>query len=145
MKTLVLLTLFFIGNTLFAQTNEQSKHQIRFVLDQQVAGWNSGNIDSFMTGYEQFDSLRFASGGTITYGWKNMLLRYKKSYPTKEKMGTLTFGEITIDLISSDAALAFGKWTLKRSTDAPWGLFTVLFKYKNGEWRIIHDHTSSGN
>ncbi len=145
MKTILLIIIFFVVNTLHTQNNEQSKQQIRLVMDQQIAGWNSGNVDSFMIGYAKFDSLRFASGSTVTYGWKNMLERYKKSYPTKEKMGILTFGNISIDLISPDAAIAFGKWDLKRSHDEPWGLFTLLFRHKNGEWRIVHDHTSSGN
>ena len=98
-----------------------------------------------MQGYAQSDSLRFASGGTVTYGWNSMLERYKKSYPTKEKMGLLTFADITVDIISNDAAIVFGKWSLKREKDEPWGLFTLLFKNKSGVWRIVHDHTSSGN
>lgn len=145
MKTILLIIIFFVVNTLHTQNNEQSKQQIRLVMDQQIAGWNSGNVDSFMIGYAKFDSLRFASGSTVTYGWKNMLERYKKSYPTKEKMGILTFGNISIDLISPDAAIAFGTCDLKRSHTEPWGLFTLLFRHKNGEWRIVHDHTSSGN
>jgi ketosteroid isomerase-like protein len=145
MKTFVLIISLFVGNAVFAQSSEQSKHQIRLVMDRQITGWNSGNIDSFMNGYAQFDSLRFASGGTVTYGWKEMLQRYKNSYPTNDKMGILTFSEISIDLISFDAAVVFGKWRLKRNNDSPWGLFTLLFRHNNGEWRIVHDHTSSGN
>ncbi|HAP36182.1 MAG TPA: DUF4440 domain-containing protein [Bacteroidetes bacterium] len=145
MKTFVLIISLFVGNAVNAQSSEQSKQQIRHVMDRQIAGWNSGNIESFMSGYAQFDSLRFASGGTVTYGWKEMLQRYKKSYPTNDKMGILTFSEISIDLISFDAAVVFGTWRLKRSNDSPWGLFTLLFRHNNGEWRIVHDHTSSGN
>ncbi|MDP1676368.1 MAG: nuclear transport factor 2 family protein [Bacteroidota bacterium] len=145
MKTIALVISLFLVNASLAQNTEQRKKQIQLVIDRQVAGWNSGNIDSFMTGYVQFDSLRFASGGSVTYGWKNMLERYKKNYPSKEKMGVLTFSQISIDLISSDAAMVFGKWSLKRSNDEPWGLFTLLFRNTSGEWRIVHDHTSSGN
>lgn len=145
MKTFALSILLFVGNVVYAQSSEQSTQQIRFVMDRQIAGWNSGNIDSFMIGYAQFDSLRFASGGTVTYGWKEMLQRYKNSYPTNDKMGILTFSEVSINLISFDAAVVFGKWRLKRSNDSPWGLFTLLFRHNNGEWRIVHDHTSSGN
>jgi ketosteroid isomerase-like protein len=145
MKITLVVILFVVVNALHAQNSEQSKQQIRLIMNKQIDGWNSGNIDSFMLGYAQFDSLRFASGGTVTYGWKNMLERYKKSYPTKEKMGVLTFSEISIDIISSNAAVAFGKWSLKRTHGESWGLFTLLFKYRNDEWRIVHDHTSSGN
>jgi len=98
-----------------------------------------------MQGYAKSDSLRFASGGNVTYGWNTMLARYKKSYSTKETMGTLTFTDITIDLLSDRAAIVFGTWKLKRENDTPWGLFTLICKNIKGEWHIVHDHTSSGN
>jgi len=125
--------------------SNSEEQKILALLHHQVHGWNSGSIESFMQGYAKIDSLRFASGGTVTYGWNTMLARYKKSYPTKEKMGTLEFTDITIDLISEHAAIVFGTWKLKREKDTPWGLFTLLCKNINGEWRIVHDHTSSGN
>ncbi len=139
------ITTIVLCSSMQAQSVDQIKQTIRTVMDQQIAGWNSGDIQSFMQGYMKFDSLRFASGGNVTYGWNNMLQRYKKNYSTKEKMGQLTFGNITINVLSADAAMVFGKWSLKRDKDEPWGLFTLLFRNKNGEWRIIHDHTSSGN
>lgn len=149
MKPLVLISLLCaVTISVFAQTsheNTEVQQQIMSVLNHQIEGWNEGNIDSFMKGYAASDSLRFASGGTVTYGWSNMLERYKKSYPSKETMGVLTFSNITVDIVSDDAALVFGKWTLKREKDEPWGLFTLLFKNKSGVWRIVHDHTSSGN
>jgi len=115
------------------------------IMDEQVRGWNNGSIDAFMKGYAQANSLRFASGGTVTYGWKTMLERYKKSYSTKERMGILQFSDISVTIISGDAALAFGTWTLQREQDKPRGLFTLLFRKNNGTWHIVHDHTSSGN
>jgi ketosteroid isomerase-like protein len=96
-----------------------------------------------MFGYLKSDSLRFASGGNVSYGWQTTLERYAKGYPDKEAMGKLTFSKIDIKIISEDAALVFGKWELERESDSPWGLFTLLFKYTETGWRIVHDHTSS--
>ncbi len=144
MKTILLL--FALLSSAAAQSltdNARTKEQILSVLRQQVDGWNNGDIESFMQGYEKSDSLRFASGGTVTYGWKNMLDRYKKTYSTKEQMGVLTFTTVTVDIVSKDAAAVFGTWRLKREKDELWGLFTLLFK--NSVWQIVHDHTSSGN
>lgn len=119
--------------------------QILAVVEKQLSGWNDGNIESFMQGYQPSDSLRFASGGEVTYGWKNMLERYHRKYSTKNQMGHLTFTGITVDVLSGNAALVFGEWRLTRETDQPWGLFTLLFKNDSGAWRIVHDHTSSGH
>ena len=98
-----------------------------------------------MQGYSKDDSLRFASGGSVSYGWQTTLDRYKKGYPDQTVMGKLTFSNIDINIISHDAALVFGKWELTRKNDTPHGLFSLLFRNTDEGWRIIHDHTSSAN
>ncbi len=119
------------------------KSSIKKVLSDQVNSWNNGNIDDYMQGYWKSDSLRFASGGNVTFGWESTLDRYKKGYPNKETMGFLEFSNLDIKIISNESALVFGKWSLVREHDKPNGLFTLLFnKIKDG-WKIVHDHTSS--
>ena len=119
--------------------------QIQSVMIQQVQHWNNGDIERYMFGYYRSDSLRFASGGTITYGWQSTLERYLRGYPDESQMGQLTFSQIDIQVISADAAVVFGKWQLKRKEkDNSWGLFTLLFRKFPEGWRIVSDHTSSG-
>ena len=119
------------------------RKEIMSVLLRQQNSWNEGNIEAFMQGYLKSDSLRFASGGNVTYGWQTTLDRYLKGYPDKSIMGQLTFSEIDIKLISNTSALAFGKWELERGGDHPWGFFTLIFQRTPEGWRIVHDHTSS--
>lgn len=141
----LLLTALFLAIPLHAQSSADARAEILAVMRDQVQGWNNGSIESFMAGYAQSDSLRFASGSSITYGWKNMLTRYQRRYTTRDSMGTLDFSGISVTLLGTDAALAFGTWRLKRVHDEPWGLFTLLFRRIDGRWRIVHDHTSSAN
>lgn len=68
-----------------------SKQEIMTLLQNQVNAWNQGDIDGFMAGYWRSDSLRFASGGDVTFGWETTLQRYKKAYPDKATMGILSF------------------------------------------------------
>ncbi|WP_222931465.1 YybH family protein, partial [Xanthovirga aplysinae] len=96
-------------------------------------------------GYWESDSLRFASGGNVSYGWKTTLEGYKTRYPNRDMMGNLTFTLYDVKVISEKDALVFGKWHLKRKADEPWGLFTLLFKKTSGGWKIIADHTSSAS
>ena len=118
---------------------------IEKVLTEQAAAWNNGDIEAYMAGYLQSDSLRFASGGNVSYGWQTTLNRYQKGYPDKATMGKLIFSNIDIELISPDTAIVFGKWELERENDHPWGLFTLVFKKTDEGWRIVHDHTSSAS
>lgn len=117
--------------------------EIRNVLEAQVEAWNRGDIEGYMQGYWNSDSTEFLSGGSILRGWKNVLERYKKSYGTREKMGRLEFGELTIRMLSSTTAVAHGVWKLFRASDQPWGRFTLIVEKKKEGWRITHDHTSS--
>ncbi|HYX27335.1 MAG TPA: nuclear transport factor 2 family protein [Pyrinomonadaceae bacterium] len=116
---------------------------IRAVLDAQAAAWNRGDVEVYMDGYDRSPNTEFVGGDSITRGWQEVLDRYKKRYDTREKMGTLTFSDLEITVLSPDAALVLGRWRLKRASDEPHGTFTLLFRKTKGGWKIVHDHTSS--
>jgi len=117
--------------------------EIRALLQAQSAAWNRGDLEGFMDAYERSDTLRFASGGNITYGWKGTLERYQQHYPDRATMGTLSFQIIDVAVLGADAAVVFGHWELARAKDRPSGLFTLVLRRTPAGWRITADHTSS--
>lgn len=117
---------------------------IEAVLLTQKVAWNAGDIDGFMEGYLREPSLRFASGGNVTKGWQQTLDRYKANYSDRAKMGVLDFTDIEISQLSGDAAVVHGRWKLERASDAPHGLFTLVFRKIDGQWLIVSDTTTSG-
>src|SRR6266513_1791192 len=102
--------------TAAAQHTETAVAQIRSVLRAQQDAWNKGDIDGFMNGYARSASTLFVSEDTIRRGWQTVRDRYKKKYPSRAKMGTLTFSDLEITLLSSDSAVASGRWQLKRAS-----------------------------
>ena len=137
-----------IGGKLSAATEMQQRsskddREIRAVMSAQAAAWNRGDIDGFMNGYARSDATEFIAGDKLTLGWQTVRDRYKKKYDSREKMGTLTFSELKIMLLSRDAALVIGRWRLVRKKDKPHGRFTLLFLRLPDGWRIAHDHTSA--
>jgi len=130
------------GTTL-AQSITTTEAAIRAVLDAQVAAWNRGDVEAYMNGYDRSPNTEFVGGDSITRGWQQVLDRYKKKYDTRDKMGTLTFSDLKISVLSKDAALVLGRWHLKRANDEPHGTFTLLFRKTKAGWRIVHDHSSS--
>ena len=70
--------------------------RIRAVLDAQAAAWNLGDIDGFMEGYARSSQTTFVSGDEVTHGWQTVRDRYAKKYDSREKMGRLTFSDLTI-------------------------------------------------
>ncbi|MEQ8558688.1 MAG: nuclear transport factor 2 family protein [Henriciella sp.] len=121
------------------------KAAITAILDQQDTAWNAGDIDGFMQGYWQSPELRFASGGTVVRGYEKTLQRYKARYSSPEKMGKLDTHELEIVLLSEDAAVVHGRWELTRDADTPGGLFTLILRRMDGEWKIISDTTTSAD
>jgi len=139
-----LFALFLPGKT-FARVADSgnSEHAIRDLLRQQVGAWNRGDIDAFMNGYARSDTTTFVSGDDVHRGWNVVLKRYKAHYPDRARMGKLTFRDLEVHALSSDAAVATGRWHLQRSNDTPHGRFTLILRRLPEGWRIVHDHTSS--
>ena len=111
-------------------------------MKKQETAWNKADIEEFMAYYWKNDSLKFIGSKGITYGWQKTLDNYKKSYPTPDAMGALTFENNTIEQLSPTKIYVIGKWNLKRKDGDVGGHYTLLWKKLNGKWVIVVDHTS---
>jgi len=141
MKKLFIVLLFLLSAfNLSAQKSQKSL--IIELLEEQRQAWNRGDINEYMQGYNQSDSLLFVGKSGPQYGWNNTLTNYKKSYPDKSAMGYLSFDIKEIRIISADHAFVLGAWHLKREKDEPKGYFTLLVKKISRKWKVIADHSS---
>ena len=141
MKKIVLFSILFL---LLINVSAQSKDEIaiRNVLSTQLNAWNNGNLDDFMNGYWESDSLMFIGKSGVTYSWKKTLENYKRGYPDTVTMGKLTFDILQVKRLSAIYFFIVGKWNLKRSIGDEGGHFTLLFRKVKNKWVIVADHTS---
>jgi beta-aspartyl-peptidase (threonine type) len=123
-------------------TPEDPARPLKDVLTAQVKAWNDGDIDGYMSHYWKSERLTFSSGGQTTRGWEMTHERYRKRYPTRDDMGTLTFSDLEVTFLGEEAAMMLGRWRLERKMDAPQGNFSLVFRKIESKWVIIHDHTS---
>jgi hypothetical protein len=138
-----ILLIIFLGVAVIANSQtDKNKIAILKILDEQTASWNKGDIENFMTGYWESDSLMFVGKSGVTYGWTNTLNNYKKGYPDTAAMGKLSFTIIKVAQLSKKYYYVVGKWFLKRSIGDVGGHYNLLFKKINGKWVIIADHSS---
>lgn len=141
MNRLMLLFLFvFISACLYSQNKDEQA--IRRLLADQNEQWNKGNIEGFMHGYWESDSLMFVGKNGATYGYRKTLENYKRSYPDTAAMGKLHFDILKTEPLANDCYFVLGKWMLTRSIGNVQGHFTLIFKKKNGQWVIVADHSS---
>ncbi|MXX97081.1 MAG: nuclear transport factor 2 family protein [Rhodothermaceae bacterium] len=138
---LFLGTILLTGLVIGCSATQES--DIQNLLQMQQDAWNAGDIETFMQGYLNSDSLRFVGSGGEVRGWQSTLDRYHRAYPDREAMGTLSFDLREIRMLGRRHAMIFGAYTLERDNDQPTGLFTLIAEYTEDGWRIIHDHTSA--
>ena len=134
------LILLLATPLLFGQDSE-----IRTILKDSEAAWNRGDLETFASYYEDSPETTFI-GREVTHGGPKLIVeRYRRSYPTREAMGTLTFSEIEVRPLADGVALATGRFQLKRTAagggDAA-GRFTLILRKTAAGWKIIHDHSS---
>ena len=140
MKRIIFLPALFFSLIAFSQPNDEVT--IRKVLDNQIKGWNNGDIEGFMQGYWKNDSLMFIGKNGIHWGWQATLENYKKNYPDTAAMGKLSFDILVVKKLSPEYFYVVGKWMLTRSIGDLSGHYNLLFKKINGIWLIIADHSS---
>lgn len=140
MRSLFVLLLSFLSFSVSGQSKDEA--EVRNILATQNAAWNRGDVDAFMVGYWENDSLMFIGKSGVTYGYRNTLANYKKNYPDTTVMGKLTFTLIQVRQLSSEYFHVTGKYYLTRTIGDASGHFTLMFRKINGKWVIISDHSS---
>ncbi len=140
MKKLLLLFCFILLLNCQAQTTEkEDKEAILSVMTLQEKAWSNNDLEGFMNGYWKSESLKFFGSSGLTNGWQQTLDNYKKGYPTKEHSGTLNFTIKDISKIEEGSYWVMGEYHLKRSVGDANGVFMIIFKKINGEWKIVAD------
>jgi uncharacterized protein (TIGR02246 family) len=134
----------FASPCLHAQGNAPVTQAIRTVLDKQVADWNRGDLEAFAKGYKNSPDILFM-GSRINHGYAQMLEGYRKSYPTKEKMGVLSFTALEVQLLDEHFATVTGNFHLER-TEAGGGnsdgYFLLVIEKTPDGWKIVRDDTT---
>ena len=123
-------------------SDKDAETAIKAVMKMQEKAWSDGDVHQFMEGYWKSEELSFVGRKGINKGWQTTLDNYIEGYPTKDDMGTLTFDILEMNRISDKAYHMIGRYTLVRKEDKPTGLFTLIWKYIDGQWLIVSDHTS---
>lgn len=136
MRSLFTLLIFVFAISVAAQDD---KAEILTVMNAQEKAWSNYDLEGFMQGYWKNDSLKFYGSRGITYGWKQTLENYKKSYPTKDDTGKLNFKINDISKIDEGSYWVMGEYYLKRNVGDANGIFMIIFRKIDGEWKIVAD------
>ena len=139
-RHILILLISFLVFSCSEQTNDaDDKKIILSILETQEQAWNNYDIEGYMEGYWKSDSLKFYGANGLTYGWQQTLDNYNKRYPSKEHTGTLNFKINDISKINDGAYFVMGEYHLTRPVGNANGVFMIIFKKINSEWKIVAD------
>ena len=141
MKQLRVLTCMLLLLPFFVSAQNPKDTILKIMMDQQEC-WNKGDLDCFMVGYWETDSLMFIGKEKVHYGFDNTLKRYQNSYPNQESMGQLKFEFVSMQPLSETSFYVVGKYHLTRTIGDLQGHFTLLWRKIAGKWVIVADHSS---
>ena len=121
------------------------KPEVAKVLATQQAAWNRSDLNGFMASYWKSEQLAFCGGAEMTYGWQATYDRYARKYKGEGKeMGNLSFSEVDVIQADDKSASARGKYLLQfHDGKTASGRFTLVLRRFDGDWKIVHDHTSA--
>lgn len=124
-----------------SQAAKEIGEVLHAIIAEQQKAWNRGDIEVFMGAYWKDERLTFSSGGATTRGYQATLERYRKRYPDRAAMGNLTFEGLETTGLGPTSAYTLGRWKLAKEIAAE-GNFTLVWQKIDGEWKIVHDHSS---
>lgn len=115
------------------------------MLNKQADDWNRGDLDTFATGYKNSPDILFM-GRTIRRGYDQMLAGYRKSFPTCEAMGTLTFSNLEVQPLDEHLATVTGRFHLERTAAGggnAGGYYLLVVEKTPSGWKIVRDDTTN--
>lgn len=116
---------------------------VKVLLAQQDA-WNHGNIDGFAQSFKDAPDTLVVTR-QISHGFAGLIEEYRRDYPTKAAMGTLTYSELEARTLNDQFAIVVGKYHLERGKKEGGnaeGLFSMVLEKTDKGWKIVLDHTT---
>ena len=114
---------------------------IKAVMAMQEEAWSKGDLEKFMQGYLENETLTFIGSRGLSYGWNTTLENYRKGYPDRAAMGTLSFEVLELKSLSPEYCYMIGQYKLVRAAEDLSGYFTLLWQKVDGDWKVIADQT----
>jgi|SRR5450755_1244366 len=142
----IFLTLLPVLPAQTPHENNDGTNDVRAILTHSEEAWNRGDLAAFASYYDDSPQTTFVGRDVVHGGVQVILNRYRKAYPTRDAMGTLSFTNVEVRTLAPDLALVTGEFHLQRTAAGGGnaaGRYTLILRKTRAGWKIIHDHSSS--
>src|SRR5258708_24083489 len=93
--------------------SRQELNIIKVLLAQENA-WNKGDLAGYVNGFKDSPDTLFITH-QIFRGFAGLLDQYKRDYPNRAAMGTLSFSDLEVHPLDENFAVVTGRYRLQRS------------------------------
>jgi len=121
----------------------EARTEISSMMDASARAWTKGDLDGFMDSYEPGSAITYVTPSGVVHGRDAIRARYAPRFARGARQDSLSFENLEVDLLAPDLANVIAYYRLSRgdSTTAR-GPTSLVMRRRNGQWRIIHDHSS---
>jgi ketosteroid isomerase-like protein len=123
--------------------SRQELNIVKILIAQENA-WNKGDLAAFASSFKDSPDTLFITH-QVFRGFAGLLEEYKRDYPTKAAMGTLTYSDLEVHPLDENFAIVLGKYHLERNRKDGGnveGLFSLVVENTDNGWKIVLDHTT---
>jgi uncharacterized protein (TIGR02246 family) len=117
---------------------------IQQMLETSAAAWNRGDLDAFLSDYQDAPSTTYVGSRGILAGIDEIRDNYASRFGPGAERDSLTFESIQVRTLTPMIGIVTARWVLHEDgvTQAA-GPFTLVMRRTRAGWKITHDHSSS--
>ena len=121
----------------------EARSEISAMMQKSARDWTRGNLDGFMDSYESGSGVTYVTPTGVVHGRDAIRARYAPRFAAGARHDSLSFEDLEIDLVAPDVANVIAYYRLSRGdSTVAHGPTSLVMRRRDGEWRIVHDHSS---
>jgi uncharacterized protein (TIGR02246 family) len=120
------------------------RQQIVAQLERAASDWNRGDLQGFLSDYAPESTTTFVDGRRARHGFDFIRENYRRWFVPGARRDSLHFEEVEVRQLGTTHALVTARFILQRNRAVTAsGPFTLVMERRSGDWKILHDHSSS--
>lgn len=130
--------------TVTQAARDSAAREIAVMMQASAMAWNRGDLDAFVNYYEPDTTTTYIGRNGIVRGRAAIRAVYAPRFAPGGVRDSLSFENTEIDLLAPGVANVISWYRLTRgdSTTARGPTSLVMRHDADGQWRIVHDHSS---
>lgn len=120
------------------------EERVAAALDASADAWNRGDLEGFMSVYLQSPRTTYVGSTGLEVGYAAIRQRYAPLFEPGADRDSLAFESLRVRALGDDVAVGTARWVLRDDGEVTGsGPFSLVLRQANGDWKIVHDHSSS--